>query len=206
MVANAGVGEFMHIDNTLDHGYVECVSVRAIEGKFINGLMNLALETKEAFSDDSDDSFVMDEYGRYRYALHELSANKIINSKPFTTSTKVKYSNNDSNSSGNFIETASLKQVYKPRGSRLGVIYVFGTGAGAMNDMDSVDEAQSTKAKGFKKTKKKVKKTNNSTLVDLTNDLTLPAMTMRQAEIKMESIDNEGGDETSVGDEGDSGL
>ena len=43
-------------------------------------------------------------------------------------------------------------------------------------------------------------------MIDLTNDSTLPAMTMRQAEIKMESIDNEGGDETSVGDEGDSSL
>jgi hypothetical protein len=97
-----------------------------------------------------------------------------------------------------------LKQLFKPRGSRLGVIYVFGTGAGAMNNMDLVDEAQSTKAKGFKKTK--TKKTTNTTLVDLTDDSTLPAMTMRQVEIKMESIDNEGGDETSVGDEGDSGL
>ena len=99
-----------------------------------------------------------------------------------------------------------MKQLHKPRGSGIGVIYVFGTGAGAMNDMDLVDEAQSTKAKGFKKTKKKFKKTNNSTLVDLTNYSTLPAMVMRQAKIKMESIDNEGGDETSVGDEDDSGL
>ena len=179
---------------TLDYGYVECVSVGGIEGKFINGLINLALQKKETFGDESDNSFVMDEYGRYRYALHELSADKIINSKPFTTSTKVKYSNNDSNSTGNFIANTLLKRLFKPRGSGLGAIYVFGTGAGAMNDMDSVDEAQSTKAKGFKKTKKKVKKTNNSTLVDLTNDSTLPAMTMRQAEIKMESIDNEGGD------------
>ena len=196
----------MHIDNTLDHGYVECVSLRGIEGKFINGLISLALQKKEAFGDESEDSFVMDEYGRYRYALHELSADKIVNCKPFITSTKLKFSDNDSNSTGNFIETASLKQLHKPCSSALRVIYVFGTGAGAMNDMDSVDEAQSTKAKGFEKTKKKVKKTNNSTLVDLTNDSTLPAMTMRQVEIKMESIDNEGGDETSVGDEGDSSL
>ena len=196
----------MHIDNTLDHGYVECVSLGGIEGKFINGLISLALQKKEAFGDESEDSFVMDEYGRYRYALHELSADKIVNCKPFITSTKVKYSDNDSNSTGNFIANASLKQLHKPRGSGLGVIYVFGTGAGAMNDMDSVNEAQSTKAKGFKKTKKKGKKSNNSTLVDLTNDSTLPAMTMRQAEIKMESIDNEGGDDASVGDEEDSGL
>ena len=97
----------MHIDNTLDHGYVECVSLGGIEGKFINGLISLALQKKEALGDKNDDSFVMDEYGRYRYALHELSADKIINSKPFITSTKLKFSDYDSNSTGNFIETAS---------------------------------------------------------------------------------------------------
>ena len=112
IVANAGVGEFMHIDNTLDHGYVECVSLGGIEGKFINGLISLALQKKEALGDKNDDSFVMDEYGRYRYALHELSADKIVNCKPFITSTKVKYSDNDSNSTGNFIENTSLKQLH----------------------------------------------------------------------------------------------
>ena len=34
-----------------------------------------------------------------------------------------------------------LRLHHKPRGSRLGVIYVFGTGAGAMNNMD-LDEDQ----------------------------------------------------------------
>ena len=58
----------MHIDNTLGYGYVECVSLRGIEGKFINGLISLALQKKEAFGDKYDDSFVMDEYDRYRYA------------------------------------------------------------------------------------------------------------------------------------------
>ena len=48
IVADVGVGEFMHIDNTLDHGYVECVSLRGIEGNFINGLISLALQKKEA--------------------------------------------------------------------------------------------------------------------------------------------------------------
>ena len=38
----------MHIDNTLGYGYVECVSLRGIEGKFINGLISLALQKKEA--------------------------------------------------------------------------------------------------------------------------------------------------------------
>ena len=38
----------MHIDNTLGYGYVECVSLGGIEGKFINGLISLALQKKEA--------------------------------------------------------------------------------------------------------------------------------------------------------------
>jgi hypothetical protein len=97
---------------TLDYGYVECVSVGGIEGKFINGLISLALQKKENFGDESEDSLVMDEYGRYRYASHELSADHKINSRPFATSTKVKYSNNDSNSTGNFIENTSLKQLH----------------------------------------------------------------------------------------------